>query len=775
MAKLSDDELLKIVEGERTASIGFWYGQLSKERQTAVAYYNGQPYGNEVEGRSQFVSTEVLDTIEWVMPSLMRIFASGDEVVKFEPKSPEDEFKAKQCTEYINHIFQKQNNGFVALYSWFKDALLQKNGFIKVYWDEYEESKKESYVGLTDDEFTMLVKDDGVEVLEHEARTQTDALGTYQVHDVTIRVTNKKGKACIEPVPPEEVLINRDARMDIQKARYVAHRKKTNPSELKLMGFSESEIEGLQSDDNNDYNQEHLERWKLENDFTQQNYQTEDEAMRPIWITDAYIRVDYDGDGIAELRRVMHVGNKILENEEIDRIPLVSITPIIMPHKLFGKSVADLVMDLQLLKSTVFRQILDNMYLQNNGRWMALDGMVNMDDLLTSRPGGIVRVKAFDAVKRLDSPMLGAPAFNLLEYIDTIKENRTGVTKYNQGLDSDSLNKTAHGISLIQNASAQRVELIARVFAETGVKDLFYAILELISKHQNKPEVVRLTNGWVPIDPRDWAGKFDISVTVGLGSGNKEQEAQAIQEIIKLQMAFLQTGLPIVNPENLYASAEKLKAAIGQKNSNFFTDPKTVPPSPPKQDPKITEIMAKAHAEGQLKMLEAQISQQQPKDNQAQIQAEAQLRSDAMKAQHEQQLLAMKSQYEAQLAEAQRGFDAWVQKLQADTKVTVAEVAAKTTVATTAMSLNAQNGMTESGEDGTQKPASALTSLLDDINNNFAQLIQGSTAQIQSQIEATNQRLEQHGKVVQALQAQSNKPKRQVAEKVGNKWVIESA
>ena len=290
-----------------------------------------------------------------------------------------------------------------------------------------------------------------------------------------------------------------------------------------------------------------------------------------------------------------------------------------------------------------------------------------------------------------------------------------------------------------------------------------------------KPEVVRLTNGWVPIDPRDWAGKFDISVTVGLGSGNKEQEAQAIQEIIKLQMAFLQTGLPIVNPENLYASAEKLKAAIGQKNSNFFTDPKTVPPSPPKQDPKITEIMAKAHAEGQLKMLEAQISQQQPKDNQAQIQAEAQLRSDAMKAEHERQLATLKANAEAAEAERQRQFDYMINKMKVEGQIVVAETSKQATITTTAMSLNAQNGMTESGEDGTQKPASALTSLLDNINNNFAQLIQGSTAQIQSQIEATNQRLEQHGKAVQALQAQSNKPKRQVAEKVGNKWVIESA
>lgn len=691
MARLSDEELLAVVDAEKQQALGSWYSTISKERQTALSYYNGQPYGNEVEGRSQFVSTEVLDTIEWVMPSLMRIFASGDEVVKFEPKQPNDEAKASQCTDYINHIFQKQNNGFVALYSWFKDALLQKNGFIKVYWDKYEESKKETYQGLTDDEFTMLVKRDEVEVLEHEARQENTEFGPLAVHDVVIRVTNKKGKACIEPVPPEEVLVARDCRMDIQKSRYVAHRKKTTPSELKLMGFSDKDIEGLQSEDE-EFNQEHIERWKLENDFTNQGG-LGDETTRTIWITESYIRVDFDGDGIAELRQVIHAGNKVLENEEIDRIPLVSITPIIMPHKLFGKSVADLVMDLQLLKSTVFRQILDNMYLQNNGRWMALDGMVNLDDLLTSRPGGVVRVKTFDAVKRLDSPMLGAPAFNMLEYIDSIKENRTGVTKYNQGLDSDSLNKTAHGISLIQNASAQRIELIARVFAETGVKDLFYALLELVSKHQNPGEVVRLTDKWVTIDPRDWAGKFDISVTVGLGYGNKEQEAQALQEIGKLQFAVMQAFPQMVQADDVYNMAEKMKAAVGQKNSKFFTDPKTVPAPPPKPDPEVVKIQAKAAADVQLEIAKAQIQKQMPQDNQAQIQAEAQARTDEMKllaSQHAEELRhateRMKAESQAAIESQKREFEAWAKKLEADTKVVVANIQSSTAIRTASMS-----------------------------------------------------------------------------------------
>jgi hypothetical protein len=255
-------------------------------------------------------------------------------------------------------------------------------------------------------------------------------------------------------------------------------------------------------------------------------------------------------------------------------------------------------MDLQLLKSTVFRQILDNLYLANNGRYMALDGMVNIDDLLTSRPGGIVRVKTFDAVKPMQPPLLGAPAFNLLEYIDTIKENRTGVTRYNQGIDADSLNKTAQGINQIMSAAQARVELIARVFAETGVKDLFYAILENIQKHQDEKKVIRLRNEWVEMDPREWANRFDLSVMVGLGTGSKESQMAALADEAQFQLLALQAGLPILTPENVYNLRMKALEAKNIKGGDlFYTHPSKIPPQHPQPDPTII----KAQIDGQIK------------------------------------------------------------------------------------------------------------------------------------------------------------------------------
>jgi hypothetical protein len=238
------------------------------------------------------------------------------------------------------------------------------------------------------------------------------------------------------------------------------------------------------------------------------------------------------------------------------------------------------------------------MYLANNGRYMALDGMVNIDDLLTSRPGGIVRVKTFDAVKPMQPPLLGAPAFNLLEYIDTIKENRTGVTRYNQGLDADSLNKTATGINQIMSAAQSRIELIARVFAETGVKDLFYAILENVQKHQDESKVIRLRNEWIPMDPREWTSKFDLTVNVGLGTGSKEAQMAALLKTIELQFAALQGGLPVVTPVNVYNAASKLLEAQNIKgNDLFFTHPEKMPPQPPQQDPAVVKAQMDAQVD----------------------------------------------------------------------------------------------------------------------------------------------------------------------------------
>jgi hypothetical protein len=644
---LSEDEIKARLDEEIRGAVGYASSELSDQRKSAQEAYYGQPYGNEVEGRSSYVSRDVAETIEWIMPSLMRVFTGGDNIVKFEPQGPEDEKNAQQATDYINYIFQRENQGFLTLYTWFKDALLFKNGFVKVYWEEYTEYKNENYENLTDDEFAMILQQAQPEVLEH---TETEG-PQGKLHAVKLRTNEKSGKCCIVPIPPEEVLVSKNPIFPLHQNRFRAHRRRVTISELKQMGFED--VDDL-ADNEVDFNQERIARFAFDETDSVGN-EEKDKASREVWLAECFLDLDVDGDGIAEERTIIMAGNKILQNEEGTTATLISITPIPLPHKLYGMSEADLVLDLQLLKSTVFRQILDNMYLANNGRYMALDGMVNIDDLLTSRPGGIVRVKTFDAVKPMQPPLLGAPAFNLLEYIDTIKENRTGVTRYNQGIDADSLNKTASGINQIMSASQQRTELIARVFAETGVKDLFYAILENVQKHQDKAKVIRLRNEWVQMDPREWKNKFDLTVMVGLGTGSKEMQLAALNEEAQFQLAALEGGLPVVTPENVYNLRMKALEAKNIKGGDlFYTHPSKIPPKPPQQDPAIL----KAQIDGQVKAGLQEMKNQAATEKQAMKQQFDGLKeqfkaANALQMQREQQAVDVQKQREQSAAQAQ--------------------------------------------------------------------------------------------------------------------------
>ena len=638
---LTDQDLTGLLDQEIRGAVGYASSELSEQRKTALEYYYGEPFGNESEGRSSYVSRDVADTIEWIMPSLMRIFTGGDAIVRFEPQGPEDEQKAQQATDYINYVFQRQNDGFLTLYTWFKDALLSKNGFVKVYWEEYTEQKTETYDALTEDEFAMILQ----EVPQEDVLEHTEYPGPVgMMHAVKFKRKTKTGKVCVLPVPPEEVLVNKNPVAPLKRNRFICHRRRVTISELKEMGFEDVDDIATSEDD---FNEERTARFSFDETDTMDS--AAEKANRAVWLSEAYWRVDKDGDGIAELRKTIMAGNRILEDTELDSCPLITVSPILLPHKLYGMSIADLVMDLQLLKSTVFRQILDNMYLANNGRYMALDGMVNIDDLLTSRPGGIVRVKTFDAVKPMQPPLLGAPAFNLLEYIDTIKENRTGVTRYNQGLDADSLNKTATGINQIMSAAQSRVELIARVFAETGVKDLFYSILEAVQKHQDHAKVIRLRNEWVQMDPREWTSKFDLSVMVGLGTGSKELQMAALAEEAQFQLAALQAGLPVVTPENIYNLRMKALEAKNIKGGDlFYTHPKNMPPQQAAPDPKMIEVQAGIQADQAKLQISAQKTQagiQQKQEKMAH-----QMQMDQQRMMFEREKAAMQADLERQKA-----------------------------------------------------------------------------------------------------------------------------
>ena len=665
-----DEGTLKgILDAEIDNAIGFIETETTDDRRKALEYYNRYEYGNEVEGRSQIVTGEVAEVVDGALPQLLRIFTQSDEIVRFEPKNEGDEEKAKQATEYVNWVMNRDNDGVLLMHNWFKDALLQKNGIVKVYWDEQIDVSKEKYQNLTQDEVAMLLADPEVEVVNQKtteiAPAGIDEMGMIIPpifsYDVKLKMTKKTGKVIVENVPPEEFLISKKART-IADAPFVAHRRLATRSELIAMGFEKDIVDNLPTYADLTYNQENVARFD-------QGEQPSDQAsldfsMQEIEVMEVYIRVDFDGDGIAELRKVTYAGTEILDNEEADFVPFCSVCPIPMPHKFFGHSLADRAVDLQLIKSTVTRQILDNLYMTNSPRMGVVEGQVNLDDLLTVTANGIVRMKNTQAIIPLTVPPTASQSFPLLEYLDSVQAKRTGVSDQMSGLSPDVLqNSTATAVAMMQSSAAGKVELIARIFAETGVKDLFQKILQLLCKYQDKERIVRLRGKYVSIDPREWTNGFDISINVGLGTGNKQEQMAMIAMVLGKQEEILKTaGInnPLVSLSNYRQTLGRFIEAAGFKDSNEFFMEIT-----PEQEQQM-EMQGQQQPQQQDPAIEAYVAQMQAKmaaDNAkaendiqiAQVKAEAQIR---LKQQEFEMTMALKKQefeYEAQLKALQLG------------------------------------------------------------------------------------------------------------------------
>ena len=619
---MNETQLLATLRRDIDQSTGDYYEKLNLERAKALRYYLGEPLGNEKKGRSSLITTEVADTIEGMLPQILKVFVASERAVFFDPVGPEDEQAAKQETDYVNHVFYKENEGFHILYSWFKDALLSKNGIVKYYWEEKETVVTESYTGLDESELMTLLSDDDVEIVE-----QTENLEEVQgpmgptvvsFYDVKIRRTEMDGKVRVENVPPEEFIIDVEwNKQGLQDVPFCAHETEATISDLKARGFDVSEISKVAgSSTGEDYdNIEEEERFADISDSVygdDEQDSSPDPSMRRVKLTECYKRVDFDGDGYAELRRILLVNEKhIIENEEIDYVPFESITPIVMTHRFFGRSAADQSMDIQLQKTMLTRNIMDNLYLINNQRHAVVEGEVNLGDLLDSTPGSAVRMSAPGMVQPLPTQPFNGHAFGMLEYFDSIKENRTGQTKYNQGMDADSLNKTATGINRIMDASAQRMELIARLFGE-GVKRLMLGIHRLLLQNQDKQKVIELRGQWVPISPNEWKDRTNMSVVVGLGTENRDKMLGHLMTIVGIQKEAMQGGLSMVNEANLYNTAVKLIENAGLKHPNlYFTDPATVPPQPPQPDPQMELVKGQlqiAQEGNQVKDMDSQRS-----------------------------------------------------------------------------------------------------------------------------------------------------------------------
>lgn len=622
MAKMRNSEVLALLGQLLENSIGYFEGNIGAERRTAFKYYLGKPYGNEIEGRSQVVTQDVLEVVENILPSLLRIFTAGEQIVKFDPQGPEDQEVAEQCTDYINHIFMKDNPGFMILYTMFKDALLQKNGFVKHYYKEIEKTKTEEYADLTDVEYNSLLIDDTVSVDEHEIKEIQGEFEIEYLHDVKITRTTKEGRICVENVPPEEMFVSKNAK-SFYDAQFVGQRVIKTRAEVIAMGFDKKLVDKLPSYSDGFYNQEHTERELYQTESPDTEYQSIDKSTDYVRIVECYTKIDYEKKGKPTLRKITMGGNEsiILDNEEIDYLPFSMVTPIPMPHLFYGMSVADLVMDLQLMKSTVLRQTMDNMYLQNNARHLVIDGQVQLDDLITSRPGGIVRTKGPGAVTPLVTPSFLNEGLAMLEKIDQLKEARTGISRSQMGADPNTIQKshtTATSVNALVNASTQRIELIARIFAETGVKDLFRCIMQLATKYQDQPRIIRLRNQFVEMNPQDWADKdMDVSIHVGLGTGNTDHRVNLLSQILQIQQMLVKEGGfgRLVDENKIYNTLEKLVVNSGFSSAEpFFLDPATVPPPPPPDPMKENPLLMAAMEELKLEKEKTMATLQQKRE-----------------------------------------------------------------------------------------------------------------------------------------------------------------
>ena len=671
-----DSEQIKgILDNEIDNSIGYIETETTELRRKALDFYLRNPYGNEVEGRSQIVTGEVAEAVDGALPQLIRVFTTTEDIVSFEPQSPDDEESSKQATDYCNWVFYRENDGLLILHNWFKDALLQKVGVVKAYWDAKEDVNKETYKNLTEDELVLLLSDPSIEVVSQNVEMMdygVDQMGMpiqIPMYDVKVKKVKKYGCVKIENVPPEEFLISKSART-IEDSPFVAHRRLMTRSELRAMGFKKSVIEGLPSYDDLQFTPERVARFS-QGEQPDENISL-DPAMQVIEVYECYIRIDSNDDGIAELRKILYAGSEILDDEECDVIPFHALCPIPIPHKFFGQSLADRTMDIQLIKSTVTRQMLDNLYLTNNARLGIVDGQVNIDDALNATPGGLIRMKSAGAIAPIEVPSVTGQAFPMLEYMDQVQAKRTGVSDQQQGLDPDVLNNvSATAIAAMMKSNSGKLELIARIFAETGVKSLFKGILHLLGKYQDQAKIVRMRGKFVTFDPRTWTNQYDVAINVGLGSGDREQKLAMLQMILgKQEQVLTQFGPsnPLVSVAQYRDTMARLIESAGFKDANAFINEIT-----PEQNAALSQPQPPApDAQAQMAEMLAQVEREK-------IQAKSQI--DSAKLDLERQTL------EAEFMRKGMEMAAKQQSDEAEMRIREAELAVKQLQAILAMDI----------------------------------------------------------------------------------------
>jgi len=646
--------------------------QIGYERAEATNYYLGKKPGAESSLQSEYISTDVRDSVLFMLPSIMRTFFGTKKVVEFVPHSKEDIPIAKQQTDYINYIVQEKNPGFHVLYDAFKDALVRKTGYVKAYWDDSITASTHSYSDLTPEAYMALVMDENVEVVEESATmesiTVVDQMTGEEItqetpvsYDLTIRRIKPKDQVVIESVPPEEVLISRSAR-DIHTSPYVAHRMIKTVSDLVAMGYDREEMEQYAGSGNSLDDETFLEEEARSPVDTLTYPDVSDPGYKNVLYVENYLFFDLDGDGIAERIRVCTCGNglNIVNVSPWDELPITLFSPDPEPHTSIGSCPADYLMPIQAAKSQIMRDTLDSLGHAIFPRMSIVEGQVNIDDVLNTDIGQPIRVRAPGMVQSFTTPFVGKEAFPVLGYLDEAKENRTGVSKASAGLNADALqSSTKSAVAATISASQGRIELICRHFAEGGLKDLFKLINNLVVKNQDKEDIFRLNNEFVAVDPRYWDSDKDIVVNVAISKNSDEERMQVLAMVSSKQEQILQTlgpQNPLVSLQQYANTLTRIIELAGFKDATSFVNDQ-IPPMPPQQpgqdtDPATLLAQAeiqKAEAETQRVMVEAQRDVVDAETDRMKIIMEDDLKRDTEEAKIRLKALELEAKYGAQL------------------------------------------------------------------------------------------------------------------------------
>ena len=609
---MEEEEYSGYLRSQVEDAVNFIDEFLSPDRAEATEYYQGKDFGNEAEGRSRYVSRDVMDVVQSILPSLLRIFHGTQKICEFVPRNPEDTPYASQATDYVRYILQEDNRFFLSLHSCLKDMLIRRNGFLKAYWAEDVQVEGYSYTGLDEDGLQALVADESVEIVDAEGHPISSEAQTNpqtgqpmpipQVYDVQVTRRITEGRVRVEALPPEEVLVDRSAR-SLEEATLVAHRRTMSVGELTAMGFDYEDFEDFIGDDESGSLGVNLEKAVRKPEYIDRDVHLHD-SQRTVHVTEGWVRIDRDGDGIPEMRHFLLAGGQrtgLLLDEPANRCPIFSSCPDPEPHDWSGNSVHDVIKDVQKTKSAIMRNMLDSLALSTHPRMTFVEGQANTSDLMESDTiGALIRTRTPNAVTPLTIPFVGQAAFPVLSYFDEVKETRTGISKASMGLDPDSMqSSTRAAVAATISAAQSKVELIARIVAEQLIRPLYRHILRLICEHQDAPRMIRLNNEFKQMDPRTWDATMDIGINVSLGQGTEEQRVQALLGIKATQeeiLLKLGPDNPLCDVQRYHNTLSKIVELSGFRDANqFFSDPQTYQPPPPEPpEPTPEETVAQA-------------------------------------------------------------------------------------------------------------------------------------------------------------------------------------